>query len=528
MLDGKVIVPEVATDENQDVELISINLIYDYPVHWNRFKTLRDFVQNCYDVVRWTEWDRQFSWTLVNGVLTLTTQDVGFSYDWLLHIGASTKREELGHYAGYFGEGFKIAALCGVRDHHWNIKILSRDWELDVVTTHLEVDHRSLKSLAYKIKKSESERRETILTISPFNDRTLLDSVLLSFYYPANPLLGEQIWCSDTCAVYHRSQTQKPIGYPSTDRDPEPGIVLAGYQAVGSFQYPLIFCLHNHRQTDRERNTFYRMNVIDLIQRTVSYLPAEASAMVLQILKSRWYDRPRKKYDFESWNGIIRTLVRNISTSNEQTAKWKQSYPHLLVATQVKKSDLPNYNRRRQALDWRRHSGHSFRLVQEVFARLGYPTLESMCEQRDGFSVTREPDVFERIRVDMLERFVQILVPDLFIDIQLPPCKIIKSEKAAWRGMTTCIPIATRNHKFREVPVRYKLPYVALKSSLLYSDNFGNAFSTYLHELAHMFGGDRSASFSQVLSELMEVILSNACLIAECQQQWENLKHKSP
>jgi hypothetical protein len=169
--------------------------------------------------------------------------------------------------------------------------------------------------------------------------------------------------------------------------------------------------------------------------------------------------RPRKKYDFESWHGIIRTLVRNISTSNEQTTKWKQSYPHLLVANQIKKSDLPNYNRRRQALDWLRHSGHSFRLVQEAFSMLGYPTLESACEQSDGFSVTREPDVFERLRVDMLEKFVQILVPDLFIDIKLPPCKIIKSEKAAWRGMTTCIPISTRNHKFRGVSVRYKLPY---------------------------------------------------------------------
>jgi hypothetical protein len=325
--------------------------------------------------------------------------------------------------------------------------------------------------------------------------------------------------------VYHRSPEQKPFGYPSTDRDPGPGIVFAGYQAVGSFQYPLIFCFHNYRQTDRERNTFYRMNVIDLIQQTVSCLPPEPSAIVLQILKSRWYDRPQKKYDFESWHNIIRILVRNISTSSEQTTKWKESYPNLLVAKQVKKSDLPNYNRRRQALDWRSHSGQSFRLVQEAFIRLGYPTLETVCEQSDGFSVTREPDQFERIRVEMLEKFVQILIPDLFIDIQLPPCKIIKSEKAAWRGMTTCIPIATRTHKFRGIPIRYQLPYVALKASLLHSDSLGDALSTYLHELAHMFGGDRSASFSQVLSELMEVILNHAYLIAECQKQWESAKN---
>lgn len=157
MLNEKPMLPEVTIDDRQKTELISINLIYDYPVHWGRFKTLRDFIQNFYDAVRWPNWDSQFSWTLADGVLTLTAQEVGFSYDWLLHIGASTKCEETGHYAGYFGEGFKIAALCGVRDHHWNINILSRDWELEVVTTHLEVDHRSLKSLAYKIKKTSQK-----------------------------------------------------------------------------------------------------------------------------------------------------------------------------------------------------------------------------------------------------------------------------------------------------------------------------------------------------------------------------------
>lgn len=36
-----------------------------------------------------------------------------------------------------------------------------------------------------------------------------------------------------------------------------------------------------------------------------------------------------------------------------------------------------------------------------------------------------------------------------------------------------------------------------------------------------MFGGDRSAAFSHALPELMEITLSNARLIAQCQEQWE-------
>jgi hypothetical protein len=521
MLDGQNSNSETATAANNASELISINLIYDYPVHWSRFKTLRDFIQNFYDAVHWSEWDDRFSHTITDGVLTLKAQHVGFSYDWLLHIGASTKREAIGTYAGHFGEGFKIAALCALRDHHWTVKMRSRDWALEVVTTDLTVDQRTLKSLAYKIQSGQPTSQETTLQIAPFSDQPLLDSVLLSFYYPSNPLLGQPIWTSATGAVYERSPVQKPWGYPSTSENNGSGIVFAGYQAVGSFEYPLVFCLHDHKQLDRERNTFYRMNVIDLIRSTVSRLPPEASMVVLQALKSRWYDRPRKKYDFTSWYGIVGALVKNIAASDEQKAIWQRTYPHLLVASQVKRSDLPRYNRRRQALDWLKQSEVSFQLVQEAFLALAYPTLESMCERYDGFSVIRDPDAFEQQRVKMLERFTSLLVPDLIAVAPLPPCKLIKSEVAAWRGMASCIPLSGQLAKFRDIPIRYRLPYVALKSSLLRSDNLGNALSTYLHEIAHMFGGDRSAAFSHALSELMEVILSNARLVAEWQSQWE-------
>ena len=61
MLNEKPMLPEVTIDDRQKTELISINLIYDYPVHWGRFKTLRDFIQNFYDAVRWPNWDSQFS-----------------------------------------------------------------------------------------------------------------------------------------------------------------------------------------------------------------------------------------------------------------------------------------------------------------------------------------------------------------------------------------------------------------------------------------------------------------------------------
>ena len=86
--------------------------------------------------------------------------------------------------------------------------------------------------------------------------------------------------------------------------------------------------------------------------------------------------------------------------------------------------------------------------------------------------------------------------------------------------MTTCIPLNDSLHHFYGIPVRYRLPYIALKKSLLHTDAFGEALSTYFHELAHMFGGHRSVSFSHALSKLMEITLSNAGLIAECEKKY--------
>jgi hypothetical protein len=159
-------------------------------------------------------------------LLTLTARDVGFSYEWLVHIGASTKRDNGGVHVGYFGEGFKMAVLC----------------------------------------------------ISNFHDHEVFQSVLLGFCYPENPLLGEEIWRSEKGVAYKRSRLRKPPEYPETSRFEGPGIIFASFQARGSIPVPLIFCLHNYRDNDRDRDVFYRMDAMSLISIVVTHMTAPAAA----------------------------------------------------------------------------------------------------------------------------------------------------------------------------------------------------------------------------------------------------------
>ena len=511
---------------------VPLNLIFDYPVRWSKYKVLRDLIQNFFDSVPREEWSTRFRHRMQHSpsfggeaVLELGVDGVDFSYDWLIPIGASTKRDGNGEFAGYFGEGFKIAALCALRDFGWTLEVRSRDWHIRVVTDTLRVDGRALTALAYDVTQDLPRLSDTSLTIAPFSDSETLDIALLSFFHPNNPLIDEPIWEGAGAAVYKRSLMPKPRGYPRTDRGEGEGIVFAGFQALGSFPQPLAFCLHDYRSNDRERQNFFQMDVIKVIGQVASRLPSAAAAEVLAALKRYWYDRPRKRYDFESWYPIIRTLVKRVADCPEQTARWRAAHPHLLVADQIRRTDIVRYNRRRQAMDWWRRNGRGYRLVQSAFRDLGYPDLEQQCQDDDGFTTTRLPNAAEQKRIALLESLAKALAPELVNMIDLPACQIIDNPHAVWQGMANCMPIAEApagvRRYWRGVRIRYRLPFIALKAHLLEDDAFGVALSTYLHEIAHIFGGDRTAAFSDALSELLGVMCERASVLADFHRRWK-------
>ena len=262
------------------------------------------------------------------------------------------------------------------------------------------------------------------------------------------------------------------------------------------------------------------MDSIELMKRVARRLPPAAAEIVLRVLSSRWYQHPRKRYDFESWHSIIQVLVDRVASCPEARARWRAEHPQLLVAEPIDRRDLARSNRRRQALAWWRDEGRSLRLVQSAFHALGYPDLETLCAAHDGFTCTRAPTASETRRLRVLETAARQLMPDLFDRVELLPHFIIHNPLAVWNGMAVCVPCADPLLDWHGLSVRYRLPYVALKADLLADGRFGNAMSTYLHELAHMFGGDHSAAFSQALSAVLALTCNRVDLIADLQRQW--------
>jgi hypothetical protein len=96
------------------------------------------------------------------------------------------------------------------------------------------------------------------------------------------------------------------------------------------------------------------------------------------------------------------------------------------------------------------------RCTTQFPATPGYRTLEDACEKDDGFSIVRSPNEMELQQIAKLETITRQILHDLPFD--LPPCKIIISESAVWRGMAVCTPINPSSFKYHGTPIRFHLP----------------------------------------------------------------------
>jgi hypothetical protein len=69
---------------------VNLNLVWDYPVYWSKYKVLRDLVQNFYDAVGPAEWHRRFRFRVEGDTLHLRADETGFSYSSYTTSGRDT------------------------------------------------------------------------------------------------------------------------------------------------------------------------------------------------------------------------------------------------------------------------------------------------------------------------------------------------------------------------------------------------------------------------------------------------------
>jgi hypothetical protein len=386
----------------------------------------------------------------------------------------------------------------------------------------MTVDNQTLDSLSYELRPRTYSPDTTLTIRNIYVPDSMVTAVMLSFFYPENVLFGERIWESPEGAVYKRSHVPLPDYSIVTRNFGSAGMVFAMYQNLGSINVPLVFANHTYRKDDRDRNGLYEFQVISLIEKLVCNIDAKASAIILEYFKSRWYSYPKKEYDLKTFYRIVTYLTENMADSSNVAKNFREKYPNLLVANRVLKKNIIARNRRSQALSWMRISGKKYRLVQHNFALLGYSLLEDECEKNDGYTLTREADDHEAKYIEILELCTEAVFGGRFFGYEkLPLCKIIINDEAAWRGMANCFPARAGSSNDYGHKLKFRMDYVALKKHVLGRGEFPSAYSTYLHELCHVFGGDSSPNFSRALSDIIEIQLAGIKIIEMFGEKWD-------
>ena len=502
-----------------EYKIIPLNIVLTYPVKWGKYEILRDFIQNFYDSVGYQEFGERFRYEYSDDTLSMWVDGISFSYDWLLYIGSSTKTADV-RYAGNYGEGFKIASLCAVRDFGWNVTMSSDDWELSVITQEQSLDGKMVEMLAYKMHQTPKTDRSR-LTLSPISDEEfqLFKDTITSYYYYGNPLLGRRLWEGKEGAVYLYSKEGYEESLLYTYGYGRKGAVFCGYQLLGSNPFGLVVCLHDYEQEDRERKALYDFHIIRVFEKIAHSVSPEAAMEMLVKMRRYWNSVPSKRVDIHSWSVTIKRLISQISRSSEVTRLFRERYPDLLYLDPVFTNAAKNM--RNQARAWLSSQDHSYLLVQEAFVRLGYPSLEEVCERAGGFAVNDSPTELEDKGFELLEDIVKQIYADYFVlDNGFPERKIIRNYRASCSGMAELKKTRRQLVTDAGVPVRYDISKLYLKRNLFQKDTFYKALATYIHEMCHIFGGDASNAFSLALTRAMEILMQQHDIISEYNEKW--------
>lgn len=375
-------------DEESRKQLIRLNIVMSYPVKWNEYKIIENFVQNFYDATGPRDFGRRFRYSVEGTTLTMSS-DTGFDEKWLQYLGTSSKREGGKSYAGRFGEGFKVAALTSVRDYHLGVDMESRDWTLHVTSVPGVIDGREVSFLAYELGK-RPYREESVLRLSGIT-KTFVDQMeyaMTQFFYEENHLLGRCIVSTDQYAVYTVGQNSRCRG--------EGGYVFASYENRGRISIPLVVCNHTYKpdEDDRDRDWFSGYQIWRCIDDVFVNLDPDISFTVLEYFRKVWNGRDRSSRHALNWEGLLWLLIRNITRDPRVVSKFYSRYGGALIIRDTE-AEEPDKNRRAMALAWFRHTAirHQYRFVTEKFRLLGIKTVCELCEEMGGYTADRAPDL---------------------------------------------------------------------------------------------------------------------------------------
>lgn len=536
---------------------VPLGVAMDYQVGWNIHRIIRDFIQNFYDSIGYEHFadEFQYEWELYDQDedsayygcrrkkklhIRMRTHGHSFSYEWLSSIGGSTKTGK-SNYAGKYGEGFKIALLSLVK-LGGDAVMSSGRWELHPCKYTEKIDGQDIEMFGYRMETREDDGFTTLdlygISASDENIR-YAEEAMLEFFYYGNILFGEKIAAADDYALYGRSA----VKVPCTECKDIQGVFYYKYIARGRLPFPAVIHLRKAEHVfdeDRSRDIVSQATVVGAVYEVAEKLSPEASFWLLGKMKDQWQDIPvfKKEYpaDLNTWYYVICQLVRNISSDSKYVKRFVQEYPVDQYAYLDRiGSDYRKNRMLREAKRWfdeYNKGPDRRRLINPVFRLLGFPSVLTEYMESRG-TLYREPRGKEKECAELLRECARTIFFQLNSREHLPEVMLYTDNrlKKNRTDLYKTVPLHVETKaerifsgKSSDKKIKYRVKEVILEEADLSTEEFKRTLVKYVSACVQMYGMDRSARSSGVLTIIGAALYRSRNRVEEYTDRWDRIQ----
>lgn len=475
-------------------------------VGWDEDFIARDLMQNFYDANR-AHLDQVLVKTLGSSERDIAvTSPTGFNLERLFYLGSEKGDDSVGQY----GEGFKAAAVCLLRDHGVTPIAVSGSTAVVLRVSQEKVKETQLSPVVYDFYSLENEFPGTAL-ILPGCSQNLCKAMkagLSHFFYDGNELLGPLRWTSEFFQIYDSKTPNGHVFYRNLKR----GVIN---------DIPLVLVINKEYQNiekkisnDRDRKAFGD-EVMDLFFDTFAKKACQYSRVPEKVIVSAAKPIWRKGHP------LLAAIAKTYLTFNETMWSDADSQSVFGVSSYFAKSTGVGDPAMQLSVDsmekdWLAHGQIQlpsyFRAFGLDCAVRKIQKLRADSEKEDQNKNKRVATLCEKQCMDLLEEVLKSLSPAVL---------------AQFRKSNTTYTVILSDKVLGELKsgLRYRSREVFLSADLFVGD-FARAMATYLHEHAHIFGHDGDRGFTDALTEMFEELVRKRSEMDSFEETWNSLVEK--
>jgi hypothetical protein len=466
-------------------------------VVWDEHEIARDLLQNFRDANKHRM--DQIS-VHAEGALVVVYGPVSFAIERLFYLG-SEKDPDAGDI-GRYGEGFKAAATCLIRDHHVEPIFASGKALARVRADGKVVADTKLTPLVYDFWELDRPIEGTRLWL-PGCGPKLVSAMLAGleeFFWPGNRLLGKLVWNAwgREFALYEANGTDGSIFYRGLRRAAIDGV---GLVIVIDREVAAIEKLMGK---DRDRKAFgtkVREKAYAALARSgLRNQPDEAAVVaILEATRHLW----------QQGHPLLREIADHCQVRMADKKVEAIFGPRAFALQRVGFGSLPEAlaaETRRREEEWRKEGWLE---LPSYFSEFGVRSAVAELQEqanRERQRQRRAPTNAEALALDVLRRATLEVAPD------------IDALFTKLNTRYTVAPNAEMLGEFRRS--RAYNSHEIFLDTLVFELDFPEAFATFLHEHAHALGYDGDRAFTDALTAAIATLIRIRGRLDDPERRW--------